>query len=147
MKAKAYADERPRTAPHKFQEGDTVLVRQQKQNKLSTPFESKPYIVDNIKGSLVSAEGVGDRQKITRNRSHFKTVNIDLTEHETSAENAEAPEIGIPDDTPADSENLQEKEKPMPVSTESDEVRRGETTHSLYGRVIKEPHWHKDYIV
>ncbi len=146
-RAKAYADESRGTAPHKFQEGDTVLVRQQKQNKLSMPFESKPYIVDNIKGSLVSAERVGDRRKITRNSSHFKKVNIDPTEHETYAEDAEALEIDIPDDTPADPENLQGKEKPVPVLIESDEARREETTRSRYGRVIKEPHWHKDYIV
>ncbi len=71
-------------------------------------------------------------------------MNIDPTEHETSGENAEAPEVDIPDDTPADPENLQEKEKP--VLTESDEVRRVEITCSRYGRVIKEPRWHKDYI-
>ena len=97
--------------------------------------------------SLVSTECIGDRRKITRNSSHFKKVNIDPTEYEISTENAEAPEIDIPDDTPADLENLQEKEKPVPVLAESDEARQGETTCSHNGWVIKEPRWHKDYIV
>ena len=53
--------------------GDTVLVRQQKQDKLSSYFDPVPYKITQKKGTMVTAKR-GDRT-ITRNTSFFKKVN------------------------------------------------------------------------
>ena len=40
QKMKMYADKRANAKPSPIREGDTVLLRQEKKNKLSTPFEA-----------------------------------------------------------------------------------------------------------
>ena len=50
-KMKLYADKRANANPSPIREGDTVLLRQEKKNKLSTAFESIPYTVFQKKGS------------------------------------------------------------------------------------------------
>ena len=74
MKAymKQLADLRNHASLSEVQEGDKVLVRQQKTNKLSPPFSTKSYEVTKRKGSLVTAQH-GDHQ-VTRNVSCFKRV-------------------------------------------------------------------------
>ena len=52
--------------------GDTVLVKQKKQNKFSTTFAATPYTVVSIKGSKVVAEN--DNHRTTRNVTFFKKV-------------------------------------------------------------------------
>ena len=52
--------------------GDTVLVRQQKKNKLTPCFDPKPYEIIEIKGSMVTATRKG--HTITRNSSFFKAI-------------------------------------------------------------------------
>ena len=54
--------------------GDTVLVRQKKLNKLSTPFDPLPYTIVQMKGSMVTAKRDGTNKWITRNSSFFKKV-------------------------------------------------------------------------
>ena len=49
---------------------DTVLVKQPKRGKLSTPYHPIPLTVTSKNHSMLTAEG-GDR-KVTRNSSHFK---------------------------------------------------------------------------
>ena len=69
-KMKAHADKRAQTSTMKV--GDLVLVRQRKQNKLSTRYNPNPFSVIRIKGTMVTA-----RRKdkyITRNSSHFKVI-------------------------------------------------------------------------
>ena len=57
QKMKIYADKRANAKPSPIQEGDMVLLRQEKKNKLSTPFEGIPYTVSQKKGSMVLAIG------------------------------------------------------------------------------------------
>ena len=56
--------------------GDTVPLKQQKQNKLSSNFHQELLRVTNVKGSQVSAEFMADRGKknkrVTRDVSFFK---------------------------------------------------------------------------
>ena len=52
-KMKMYADKRANAKPSPIREGDTVLLRQEKKNKLSIPFEGIPYTVFQKKGSMV----------------------------------------------------------------------------------------------
>ena len=56
--------------------GDTVLVKQPKQNKLSTNFNPDPYIVIERKGTMLTAYNEGKDHTITRNISHFKRFPI-----------------------------------------------------------------------
>ena len=69
--AKRYADTRRRTKPSGIKEGDTVLVQQKKQNKLSPRFSTTPYTVVSRKGTKVIAKNANHS---VRNASFFKKV-------------------------------------------------------------------------
>jgi len=71
-KMKQYADHRANAKQSDLKPGDTVLVRQPKENKLSTPYDPKPYQVQERKGSMVTARR--DDKSITRNTSFFKKI-------------------------------------------------------------------------
>ena len=70
---KKYADKRNHAKNINLQIGDYVLVRQQKKNKLSTPFGKTPYRVTEIKGTMITATSE-DSGNITRNVSMFKQI-------------------------------------------------------------------------
>ncbi len=70
---KEYADKRRNAKESEIKVGDTVLVKQQKQNKLTTRFSKTPYVVVSRTGTKVTAENANHR--ITRNVSHFKRIN------------------------------------------------------------------------
>ena len=57
-KMKQHADIRTHAKPCKIQIGDTVLVRQDKHSKLTTPFEPNQYVVTRRKGSMITAKDV-----------------------------------------------------------------------------------------
>ena len=69
---KELADERNHARRSGIQEGDRVLVSQPRVDKLTTPFDSKPYEVVKEQGSMVTANKEG--HTITRNTSCFKKV-------------------------------------------------------------------------
>lgn len=71
-KMKKHADKTNHAQPNKIVVGDKVLVKQKKHNKLTTPFDPKPYKVVEVKGSMVVAER--EDHQITRNSSHFKVI-------------------------------------------------------------------------
>ena len=71
-KGKMYADKHRHTQPSKIKVGDTVLVKQKKQNKFSTIFAATPYTVVSVKGSKVVAEN--DNHRTTRNVTFIKTI-------------------------------------------------------------------------
>ena len=71
---KGYADKVRNASHHNIASGDTVLVRQQRRNKFSTPFEPIPYIVERVKGTMIMAKRTIDQRRITRNSSHYKKV-------------------------------------------------------------------------
>ena len=73
---KAYSDSKLGTKPNNIKQGDTVLVRQTKKNKLSTPFNPEPLVVEEKKGSMVTASD--GFKSTTRNSSIFKIVPKDL---------------------------------------------------------------------
>ena len=70
--AKLYADARRHAKITSIKLGDTVLVKQTKINKFSTPFDPHPYTVKAINGTMVTAER--DDHVITRNISFFKRL-------------------------------------------------------------------------
>ena len=60
MKAKLYGDKKRHAECLDLSHGDKVLVEQEKQNKLSTPFAPQPYDVTKSGNSIIieSPEGV-----------------------------------------------------------------------------------------
>lgn len=74
-KQKCYADMRRRTMEHNIQEGDLVLLRQDRRNKLDMPYNPAPYRVENVNGTMVTARK-GNRS-VTRNSSAFKKLKLD----------------------------------------------------------------------
>ena len=70
---KQYADRKRHTKPSAIDVGDTVLVRQEKQNKLTTQFNQTPYTVINRKGSEVTARS-RNNHIVKRNASHFTKI-------------------------------------------------------------------------
>ena len=73
-KIKSYVDTKRRAKPATFKVGDTVLVKQHKTNKFSTPFDSQPYTITKINGSMITAKR-GDKST-TRNSSFFKLIRL-----------------------------------------------------------------------
>jgi hypothetical protein len=71
---KEYADTAAKAKPHNFQVGDTVLVRQKRVNKLSSPYNKHPYTIVKIKGSMIT--GRNTTSYITRNSSQFKKITV-----------------------------------------------------------------------
>jgi hypothetical protein len=84
-KMKKYADSRQHAKTNDLKIGDAVLVRQPKKNKLSTPFNPEPFVVEAWKGTLVTARR--GSQKITRNVSFFKKIDIRGHEWDISERN------------------------------------------------------------
>lgn len=79
-KMKLYADATRNAATSPIKLGDTVLVANNAKGKLTPPFDPRPLIIVDKKGSMLTA---ADHDKtVTRNSSHFKL----LPEQDTSVE-------------------------------------------------------------
>lgn len=98
---KKNADKANHAQPRKITVGDKVLVRQEKHNKLTTPFDPKPYKVIEVKGTMIVAQR--DDHRITRNSSHFKVLasNNQSEDHPTDSEsddltdNLDQPQVDV----------------------------------------------------
>ena len=86
-----HADILTHAKPCKIQIGDTVLVRQDKHNKLTTPFEPNQYVVTRRKGSMITAKRCSDGRMVTRNSSFYKLLVSSAEEcHQQKREETEA---------------------------------------------------------
>ena len=72
LKMKLYADERNHVKKSNMTAGDNVLVKQQKDNKLSTHFDPKPCQIKDKNWTLVTAER--EVKSISRNSSIVKPI-------------------------------------------------------------------------
>ena len=72
---KSYADSRRKAKKNAIAVGDTVIVKQQRQNKLTTRYNDTPYVVISRKGTQILASD-NKGHTIKRNVSHFKKVVI-----------------------------------------------------------------------
>ena len=68
-----YSDRKSHAKTNEISNGDQVLVKQERQNKLSTNFNPTPLTVINKKGTMITAQRP-DGSSITRNSSHFHTI-------------------------------------------------------------------------
>ena len=128
-----------------------MLVRQEKSSKLTTPFESNPYVVEGVKGSMVSVERVKDQRKVTRNSSHFKKMGTESIRHndatamggdEQGNEQGEISNIEEGGETlPPDPAQNQEAQS-QSIEPESAEPK---ATRTRYGRTSQKPAWLNDY--
>ena len=75
-KTKAYADKAVNAKPSDVAVGDQVLVRQERKDKFSTPFNPTPYRVVSKTGNSVIVEAPGGAQ-YSRNTSHVKKFMVD----------------------------------------------------------------------
>ncbi|KAJ8375480.1 hypothetical protein SKAU_G00060600 [Synaphobranchus kaupii] len=83
-KSKLYADERRRAQRSEIEVGDTVLVRQDKVDKFTTPFNATPHKVVSKAGSHVIVESP-TRARYTRNSTFvkkYRTTGPEETTHE-----------------------------------------------------------------
>ena len=72
QKMKIYADLKAHARERGINPGEVVLMRQPKKKRLSTPYHPKPFIVEEKKGSMVTASN--GSQTVTRNSSQFKVL-------------------------------------------------------------------------
>ena len=69
---KIYADLKAHAQEREIKPGEVVLMRQPKHNKLSTSYNPKSFVVEEEKGTMVTASN--GSQTGTRNSSHFKVI-------------------------------------------------------------------------
>ena len=77
QKMKQHADSHNHARERELSVGDTVLVKQQTRNKLSSYYESTPYVITDIRGTMITAQRE-DGRSTTRNISFFKRVTPDI---------------------------------------------------------------------
>lgn len=119
-KMKVYADKRRNARDSNLKVGDRVLVQQEKRNKLSTPFDPRPYEVIDKKGSMITAQR--EDKKITRNSSKFKTVLNPPDLPGTTDQEIDIQPASLPEENPTE---------PEPRKS---------------GRIRKPPEYLKDYV-
>ena len=76
IQRKTYNDTRKHAAEREIKIGDNVLVKQENKNKLTTRFDSTPYHVTFIKGTMITAEN--NFPSITRNIPFFKKLDAEI---------------------------------------------------------------------
>ena len=76
QKMKIYADQKGNAQERTITPGEVLLMKHYKHNKLSTPYNRKPFAVKEKKGSMITASNGSDT--VTRNSSHFKVVPKEL---------------------------------------------------------------------
>ena len=77
-KMKSYADNRRNTRNSNIQVGDTVLIKQQRRNKFTTPFNANPYQVISKNGTMITAQR--GNHVITRNNTFFNSLSKYFTQ-------------------------------------------------------------------
>ena len=65
-------DKKLRVKPHDLTKGDNVYIRLQARNKATPIFDPNPYVVIEVKGSMITAKRNSEIK--TRNCSHFRKV-------------------------------------------------------------------------
>lgn len=118
--AKEYADRKRRAREKDFEIGDAVLLRQQHNNKYSTPFFSDPFTIVKINGSqVIVRDKQGKMHK--RNPADVKRYH-EVTEE--SLKEAEEKDIGSPEIERSDEISLRSsiQQQPEAPSTQQSEA-------------------------
>ena len=95
-KMKEYADNKRYVKPSNAKEGDTVLVKRDDSKKKSdTPYDPRPLIIVEKKGSMVTAEN-DDGTQVTRNSSFFKNVPTAKEGNATTEKQRDSSDVAAP---------------------------------------------------
>ena len=100
VKTKTYADRAANAKPSDIAVGDQVLVRQERKDKFSTPFNPTPYHVVSKTSNSVMVEAPGGTQ-YSRNASHVKRFMVDDPVSTPSTPSASPDEIVVPITVPS----------------------------------------------
>ena len=111
---KSYADDRRNSKKHRLQIGDTVLVRQQKKNKLSSVYNPEPMTVTDINHSMITATR-NDNTTITRDASFFKKIGDNSTQGDIEEDDDVIPIKG-----PSETREEQQTVQPRQSQTDTD---------------------------
>ena len=104
-KGKMYADCKRNSCKNDIQKGDKVLLRQEREKKLSTPFKQVPYTVVQKNGNsvLIEADGVQYRRNVTHVKRHLEHYDLkpkaelsDAMGDRDLAANAESQALKVP---------------------------------------------------
>ena len=106
---KTYADKKRHTKKSDIKIGDSVLVRQEKRNKLTPRFNPEPYTVTQRHNARVTARSKNGHT-ITRNASHFKPI----PQHNSETDEDEDDDVK----TPASNENEDRSQASDPCPTQ-----------------------------
>lgn len=141
---KNYADKKGSAKENLIKPGDVVLVKQPKKNKLSTPFNPSPLVVEKKKGTMVTAHNKS--KSVTRNSSQFKLIPKHLMKSEPPDEQAEEfPEEIIRTSAPTKAETMSAADQSEEPG-QSDNERIVEQTVRRSSRERKMPARFSDYV-
>ncbi|CAB4026127.1 PREDICTED: uncharacterized protein K02A2.6-like [Paramuricea clavata] len=102
---KSCADNRRGAKESCIKPGDTVLLKQPKENKFSAPYNPQPFVVEKKKGTMVTAKN--DSKVVTRNSSQFKVI---LTKSAKHDDKEVEPKVPRPSN-PQEQKTLQQRPK------------------------------------
>ncbi|KAL9967186.1 hypothetical protein ACROYT_G025364 [Oculina patagonica] len=149
-KGKVYADSRRNACESEIQEGDKVLLRQEKENKLSTPFKQSPFTVVQKNGNsvLVEADGVQYRRNVTHVKKYLERDNDVLPATSKSSDVSEAQRA-------TQTSPSQEFSEPVPSGTTSEGkpveykhvMEQSDATTLRPSRVKRVPSKFQDYVL
>ena len=123
-------------------EGDIVLIKQEKKNKLSAAYEPSPHVVDKVNGSMITARK-SNGKLITRNSSAFKKIPKELAEDHTGGlEN----EFEIGEETVEEEVTPETVEEEITPETEKEEEIEPKERVTRSGRISRKPRYLQDYI-
>ena len=100
LKVKTLAESRRPIKDSDIQFGDTVLLKQPKMGKFSTPYHPVPLTVTNKNHSMLTPE-VHDR-RVTRNSSNFKKLHQDHADPVSVDINSSADPVSVDTNSSAD---------------------------------------------
>lgn len=153
-KGKMYADCKRNACENDIQKGDKVLLRQERDNKLSTPFKQVPFTVVQKNGNsvLVEADGVQYRRNVTHVKRYLeredlkpKVESSDATGGGDLVANPESQALKVPADT---SNRPSEEGNPPECKQAHPTLAQNASTPSLRpSRVRKVPSRYHDYVL
>ena len=96
VKMKEHADNKRYVKPSNAKEGDTVLVKRDDSKKKSdTPYDPRPNVIVEKKGTMVTAEN-DDGIQVTRNSSFFKSMPTAKEENATTEKKGGSSDVAAP---------------------------------------------------
>ena len=149
LREKEYADSKRHATTSDIAEGDLILLRQNRENKLSPTFEPEPYRVVEKNGNAVVIENSAGQSKM-RNAGHMKKFVDPGTERGATETKLPAPSIAT--DTPKEGGTFEQdpvggfQQNSQPQTVPSLLSPSLEQPQSRPVRKRETPEWMKDFV-